>query len=138
MDGIDHLTLQTGQKLKVPFRQMLVISTNLDPQTVMTPGLQRRLGYKAYLGAPSPEQYAEIFKGAATRFGLTISPQLIEQLIKRHKAEGRPLRGCEPNDLVQRCRDISRYRDQELALNEQILDIAWKGYFGTDPNKARE
>src|SRR5947209_2479786 len=52
---LDHLTLHTGQKIQVPFRQMLIIATNLAPDGVTDPAFLRRMGYRLYLGAPTPE-----------------------------------------------------------------------------------
>ena len=54
---IDYLTLHTGQKIQIPFLQMLIIATNLDPGQVTDPAFLRRMGYRLYLGAPSPERY---------------------------------------------------------------------------------
>ena len=127
---VDHLTLRTGQKLEVPFRQMLVISTNLDPDVVMTPALLRRMGYRIYLGAPTPESYERIFANYAARCEVEVPDGLVETLIRRYEAEQRPLSSCEPRDLIERSRHICSYREQPLELNEAILDLAWRSYFG--------
>ena len=47
---IDYLTLQTGQKIQIPFLQMLIIATNLDLEHVTDPAFLRRMGYRLYLG----------------------------------------------------------------------------------------
>ncbi len=124
------MTLRTGQKLEVPFRQMLVISTNLDPDVVMTPALLRRMGYRMYLGAPTPEFYARIFANYAARCEVEVPNGLVEALILRYKAEQRPFSSCEPRDLIERSRHICSYREQPLELNEEIMDLAWRSYFG--------
>ena len=51
---VDYLTLD-GQQIQVPFRSLLVISTNRHPEEVMAPGLLRRMGYRVCLDDPSPE-----------------------------------------------------------------------------------
>ena len=56
---------------------------------------------------------------------------MLDGLFTRYEEEGRSLRGCEPRDLLLRVRDICRYRDLKLTLNQQLLDQAWTGYFGT-------
>ena len=128
--GVDYLTLETGQKLQVPFSQMLIVCTNLDPELVMDPAFLRRMGYRLFLDDPSPQAYSEIFKRYAARCEAAVPPALISTLMKRYIAEGRRLRSCEPRDLIERARDICNYRGQKLELSPEVLDVAWKGYFG--------
>jgi hypothetical protein len=127
---IDYLTLQTGQKIQVPFHLMLILATNLDPNKVMDPAFLRRMGYRLYLGNPTAEQYVQIFQQYAKRCGVGVETRLIEGLIDRYRAEKRPFRCCEPRDLIERARDYCTYRSQTLELSQEILDIAWTGYFG--------
>ncbi len=61
-------------------------------------------------------------------------PGLIETLLKRYRAEGRPLRSCEPRDLIERACDICKYQGEPAALSDEILDLAWTGYFGNQPD----
>lgn len=128
--GVDFLTLQTGQQLEVPFRQMLIVSTNLDPDEVMSPAFLRRMGYRLYLGDPSAESYAQIFHRYAAKYELAVPSEMIDQLITRYQSQGRPRRSCEPRDLVERVRDICRYQNRPLELDAYVLDVAWRGYFG--------
>ena len=132
---IDYLTLQTGQQIQVPFRNMLVISTNLDPDKVMAPGLLRRMGYRLCVKDPSPQQYAIIFARYAAGCGIEVPPGLLEWLLGRYQAEQRRLHGCEPRDLLERVRDICNYRGLPVALTTEVMNLAWTGYF---LNKAPE
>ena len=120
----------------VPFRQMLIVSTNLDPEAVMEPAILRRIGYRLYLGPPSAQQYAEIFRRQGrTRLDIDISDDLIAGLIERHEREVRPLAGCTPRDLLLRVQDIYKFRGEPLRVDEETLDAAWRGYFGNqDPD----
>ena len=127
---VDHLTLQAGRKLRVPFRQMLMVSTNLDPETVMDPAFLRRMGYRLYVGDPSPERYVRTFDRYAARYDLAVPDGLVRWLLDRYSAEGRQLHCCEPRDLIERARDCCRFEDRPAVLNKETLDIAWKGYFG--------
>ena len=97
--GYDYLTLRTGQKINIPFRQLLIVCTNLDPHAVMDPAFLRRMGYRLYLDNPSEEMYAEIFARYAADCGVEVPPGLVARLVARYEAEGRPLRSCEPRDL---------------------------------------
>ena len=41
------------------------------------------------------------------------------------------MKGCEPRDLLDRVTDICLFEGQSLELTSQVLDIAWRNYFGT-------
>jgi predicted ATPase with chaperone activity len=127
---IDYFTLRTGQKIQVPLRHVLIIATNLAPDVVTDPAFLRRMGYRVYLGTPTPEQYARIFQQYAQRQGVTVAPELIEQLLERYRANNREPRACEPRDLIERARDICRFHGKPLELSSKVLDLAWTGYFG--------
>jgi hypothetical protein len=127
---VDYLALHTGQKIQVPVRLLLVLATNLRLETVTDPAFLRRLGYRLYLGAPTPEQYTRIFERHAARCGAPVPPGLVGRLLRRYREEGRELRACEPRDLIERARDICRFREQPLDLTEELIDLAWIGYFG--------
>ena len=129
-NGSDHLTLQTGQKMRVPFRQMLIISTNMDPEKVMDPAFLRRIGYRLYVGDPSPEEYTRIFGTLASKLGVEVTPALMAHILERYREERRPLRGCEPRDLLRRTQDICRFQNRPFGLDTKTLDLAWRGYFG--------
>ena len=40
------------------------------------------------------------------------------------------MRACEPRDLIERARDICRFRTKTFELTPEVLDLAWLGYFG--------
>ena len=135
---IDYLTLNTGQKIQVPFRSMLIVATNLDPEVVMEPAFLRRMGYRLQLNKPSPQRYAQIFQRYAASHGLDVPPSLIERLIERYQAEHRDLLCCHPRDLIERVRDICQYTGQPEGLTGELLDFAWRGYFGAGPSMNSE
>lgn len=130
---VDYLTLATGQKIQVPLRQVLIIATNLSLERVTDPAFLRRMGYRLYLGHPTPEQYAQIFRAYAERVGITAGTEIIDPLLARYRAENRELRACQPRDLIERSRDICRFHGKPLELSPEVLDVAWVGYFGSGP-----
>jgi MoxR-like ATPase len=129
---IDYFTLLTGQKIQVPLRHVLIIATNLDPGKVTDPAFLRRMGYRIYLGPPSEEDYAKIFKAYAERHGAHASSELIESILQRYRKQNRELRACEPRDIVERARDICTFQSKPLELTPDVIDLAWTGYFGSE------
>jgi predicted ATPase with chaperone activity len=127
---IDYLSLCTGQKIQLPLRHVLIIATNLSPELVTDPAFLRRMGYRLYLGSPTPEQYTRIFQQYAQRQGVAVAPEVIDRLLERYRTQQRELRSCEPRDLIERARDICRFQSKPLELTSKVLDLAWSGYFG--------
>jgi len=127
---VDYLSLNTGQKMQVPFLIMLIISTNLEPEKVMNAAFLRRMGYRLYMGYPTPEEYRTIFARFAQGKGVDVPDGMIDWLLQRYEQEGRPLRSCEPRDLIERVHDICRYELLDYRLSNELIDKAWKGYFG--------
>ena len=103
---------------------------NLNPQEVTDPAFLRRMGYRLHLAKPKPDRYSEIFRRYAKGCGAQLEPDIISKILARYETEGRELRCCEPRDLIERARDICHFRNQPLELTEEILDLAWFGYFG--------
>jgi hypothetical protein len=129
---IDHFTLVTGQKIQVPLRHVLIVATNLNPEVVTDPAFLRRMGYRLYVGPPTPEDYARIFRLYAQHQGVAVADEVIDGLLARYRAEDRELRACEPRDLIERSRDICRFESRPLELTSKVLDLAWRGYFGRE------
>jgi len=100
---------------------------------VTDPAFLRRMGYRLFLAAPSPQRYRQIFDRYADRHGIPVPPGLVERLLERYTAEGRELRGCEPRDLIERARDICRFTGRPLEINDEVMALAWAGYFGSGP-----
>jgi predicted ATPase with chaperone activity len=127
----DYLTLHTGKKIEVPFAQLLIFSTNLDLKGLVDDAFLRRMGYRLYVGPPSRERYGDIFRKVVNSNGLEYDPELLEFLLLKYEKEQRPLRCCEPWDLVQRCLDICLYENQPASLSWELLELAWGNYFGS-------
>ena len=53
---IDYLKLNTGTSFSLPFDELLVFSTNLQPSDLMDPAFMRRIPYKIKLFAPEPRR----------------------------------------------------------------------------------
>ncbi|NND96591.1 MAG: hypothetical protein HKN47_04600 [Pirellulaceae bacterium] len=127
---IDHLSLHSGQKIVVPFELFLIVATNLQVSEVSDPAFLRRMGYRLHLASPTQQQYAQIFQAYADDQSIVVPPGMIDSILNRYEQENRDLRASEPRDLLERVLDISRLRQRPVDLNDDTLDLAWKGYFG--------
>ncbi len=129
--SFDYLMLRSGRKISVPFELMLIIATNIDPNKVMDPAFLRRLGYRIQITRPTEERYREIFAAVAAKNHLAVPDGLLDRLLERYRQEKRELAACEPRDLISRVCDICCLRNQPFELNDELLGLAWFGYFGT-------
>lgn len=131
---IDYLTLHTGKKIAVPFEQLLIFATNLNPADLVDDAFLRRMGYRLYITPPDKEMYASIFQQYVENNGFLYEPERLTYLYRMYEADKRPLRACEPRDLIQRCADICRYENRDWTLTDDLLRLAWHNYFGGVPS----
>lgn len=127
---MDYLTLNTGKKIEVPFEQVIVFATNLTVSDLADEAFLRRMGYRVFVMAPSPQTYAEIFIRYASQHGLSVEPTMLAHLEMRYGRENREPKACEPRDLIDRAIEVCKFNREKVRLNKEIVDIAWDGYFG--------
>lgn len=122
---VDFLTLHTGKKFEIPFDQLIVFSTNLDPKELVDEAFLRRIKYKIEVGNPDEAQYRAIFKRVCEASGVPYVDQAISWLLEHtYKPRGLSLRSCHPRDLVQLVKDAARYRGVPPSLSRELLDLA--------------
>ena len=127
---VDYLALHTGKKIEVPFEQLVVFSTNLDEKDLADQAFLRRMGYRARVEPPTPAAYSEIFKRVAYNRGIRCEQSILDHVLTKYRVEHRQMKGCEPRDLLDRVTDICLFEGQPLELSSQVIDIAWRNYFG--------
>jgi MoxR-like ATPase len=128
---VDYLSLHTGKKIEVPFEQLVVFSTNLDEKDLADQAFLRRMGYRARVEPPTAEAYCEIFKHQAYKRGIRVENPVLEHILTKYRVEHRQMKGCEPRDILDRVTDICLFEGHKLELSNQVVDVAWRNYFGT-------
>jgi SpoVK/Ycf46/Vps4 family AAA+-type ATPase len=76
------LKLHTGKSFGLPFDELLIFSTNLDPKDIMDPALLRRLPYKIKLASPSAEEFRALFLHHAQASHLSGAEDVIDYAIE--------------------------------------------------------
>ncbi len=128
---VDFLTLNGGEKIEVPFEQLVIFSTNVDDKDLADEAFLRRIGYRARLEPPSSEAYGEIFRRAAAQRGILLNNGCLEHVLQKYSVEGRQMMSCEPHDLLNRVRDICLFEGIQPKLTARLIDLAWRNYFGS-------
>ena len=127
---VDFLTLHTGKKFEIPFDQLVVFSTNLDPKELVDEAFLRRIKYKIEVGNPTEAQYREIFKRLCDASGIPYVDQAVSYLLEKYyKPRAMALRACHPRDIIGLVKDTARYRQAPPALSKELIDQACKVFF---------
>lgn len=127
---IDYLTLSTGKKIQIPFEQLLIFSTNLDPLELADEAFLRRIPYKIEITDPSPREFQQLFASGCEKFECQYRPEVVDYLMEKHyRQTGRRLRRCHPRDLLQQIRNYCAYNELPLELKEDYIDRVAATYF---------
>ena len=128
-ERIDYLTLATGKNFSVPFEQLIIFSTNLDPKQLVDDAFLRRIKHKINIGGPSREVFSSIFQLACQQRGMICDPAAIQFLFEHYYDLGRPPRSSDPRDLLEIIHAICAFRGLRPALTLDLLAEAAKRFF---------
>jgi len=126
----DFLTLSTGKKIQVPFEQLIIFSTNLEPEDLVDEAFLRRIPYKIEIGDPTQDEFHELFQIYTRVFDCEYRPDVVDQVIAKHYVKaGRAMRRCHPRDLLQQIRNYCVYNDLTMEMRDEYFDYVVKSYF---------
>jgi len=125
----DYLSLPTGKKIQIPFEQLIMFSTNLDPADLVDEAFLRRVPYKVFVDDPTPAEFRKLMDSVARQMGFPETPEAAEHLLTYYERTGRALRRCHPRDLLTQIASFCRYRNLPLSIRPEYLDRACRTYF---------
>jgi hypothetical protein len=127
---VDYLTLQTGQKLPMPFVVLVVFATNIKPSELVDEAFLRRIHYKVFAESPTLDQFKEIFRRCCDERDVPYEDAMIDRLVaEEFEPRGIALRGCHPRDLLSHVLAFAEYLDEEPRLTESLLKMSFDTYF---------
>lgn len=127
---LDFLSLHTGMKFEIPFDQLVIFATNLEPKSLVDEAFLRRIRYKLKLDHPNEDQFKTIFRRVCETHAIPFEEELIDDLLEHwYRRYDRPLNACHPRDLVNHVIDHCRYHGQAPQLERRTLDLACENYF---------
>src|SRR5271157_2020010 len=128
--GYDFLTLSSGQTIQVPFDQMIIFSTNLNPRDLVDEAFLRRLAYKVHVKDPDPDEFRQLFKISALSMQIDYNESAVEHLIQEHYVKAkRGFRRCHGRDLLRHLRSYCSYFGLPIEMKPEYLDIVVDTYF---------
>jgi hypothetical protein len=126
----DFLNLPNGKKIQVPFDQLIVFSTNLEPRDLVDEAFLRRIPYKIEVVNPSEDEFRALFKFMCPKLGFDFEEDSLDYLIETHyKAKNRPFRACQPRDLLTQVKNHCFYQKLPLQMSREFFDLAVENYF---------
>ena len=128
-ERIDYVTLATGKKFPVPFEQLIIFSTNLDPADLVDDAFLRRIRHKIKIGTPTRDLYTEIFSLCCTQRQIAYESRAVDYLYSKYYDHGQLPRSSDPRDLLEIIQSICRFRNQRLVLTQELVDEAAQRFF---------
>jgi SpoVK/Ycf46/Vps4 family AAA+-type ATPase len=127
---IDLLTFHTGMKFEIPFDQLVVFSTNLEPKNLVDEAFLRRIRYKIKIDHPTRDEYERIFMKMCEANGIPFNKDLFDHLIDDYYNRlDVKLNACHPRDIIDHVIDNSIYYGRAAELTEETISAAWENYF---------
>jgi len=126
----DFLNMASGKKIQVPFDQLVVFSTNLEPKDLVDDAFLRRIPYKIEAENPPEADFRKLFEIMCKVTKVPYNAEAIDYLIATHyKPIDRPMRMCQPRDLLLQVKNFCLYNDLPIELKNEYFDFACDNYF---------
>ena len=121
----DYLKLHSGKSFTIPFEELVIFSTNLEPEDLMDPAFLRRLPYKIEVAGPTVELYKRIFEKECARQGLTPPGELLDFIVdKLTKEKGLELAAYQPRFIVDQVIATCRFMGLPAHFEPRFIDYA--------------
>jgi hypothetical protein len=122
---MDYLKLHSGKTISIPFEELVIFSTNLEPEDLMDPAFLRRLPYKIEVGPPDLEHYRCIFERECARRGLTLRDDVFNFIVYMVKEEmGLELAAYHPRFIVDQVVATCQFLGRNHELKSPYIDYA--------------
>jgi len=122
---VDYLKLHTGKSFSIPFDEIVIFSTNLEPEDLMDPAFLRRLPYKIEVGSPPLDIFKRIFLKECEPHGLALSDEVFDFIVHRITREkDLGLAAFHPKFLIDQVVATCRFTGQVPSLERRFLEYA--------------
>jgi hypothetical protein len=126
---VDFMTLHTGMKFEIPFDQLVIFCTNLQPKDLVDEAFLRRIRYKINISYPTEIEFEAIFRKICDDKGVSFDKKVFDYLMERYRKHGIQPSACHPRDLIEQIVDHSRYYHQAPQMTFEMITEAWDSYF---------
>ena len=128
--GVDHLSMHTGDSLELPFDVLLIFSSNIPPGKLGDEAFFRRIRHKVEVSNPTEEDYLEILRRVCSDKDVAFASEGAQYLLQMYRSTAhRAPKACHPRDLIDLLLDITKFYGKEPTLTPEWLDLACASYF---------
>jgi SpoVK/Ycf46/Vps4 family AAA+-type ATPase len=128
--GFDFLRLQTGQPIEIPFRQLIVFATNLNPDDLVDAAFMRRIQMKVEVSGPDEKLFYQIFMAMCKVQNIPFDKDAFVHLLGKWYRNGdRVMQAVHPRDILNALIAICEYEGIQPRLTPDLLDEACASYF---------
>lgn len=128
--GIDFLRLNTGQSLQIPFRQLIVFSTNLDPLDLADEAFLRRIQIKVLVDGPDEAMFYKIFNIMCDIQGVPFNKNAFLHLLNNwYRGTSRAMQAVHPRDILKIVKAMCEFEGVDPHLTSERIDAACNVYF---------
>jgi len=122
---VDYLKLHTGKTFSLPFEELVIFSTNLEPEDLMDPAFLRRLPYKIEVGPPSRDLYRKIFDTECEKQSMELSDETFDLIVHKVTVEkGLELAAYHPRFIVDQVVATCRFMRETTHFEPRFIDYA--------------
>ena len=122
---VDYLKLHTGKTFSIPFEELVIFSTNLEPEDLMDPAFLRRLPYKIEVGPPSVVLYAKIFESECEKQKIEMTEEIFNIIVQKITVEKElDLAAYHPRFIVDQVVSTCRFMRQPYHFEPRFIDYA--------------
>jgi hypothetical protein len=126
----DFLNMRSGKKIQVPFDQLVIFSTNLEPKDLVDDAFLRRIPYKIEVCDPAEVDFRKLFEIMCGVLQIPYRSEAVDYVIEQHyRPTSRPFRNCQPRDLLLQVRNYCLYQGLPVELKNEYFDFAVEVYF---------
>lgn len=128
---IDFLRLNSGMTFEIPFKQLLVFSTNLDPEDLVDGAFLRRIQLKVGVFGPDEKMFFQIFKIQAELLGFpeVDRDSFLYFITEWYRKPGKPLQSVHPRDILKAVKLLCEYAGEPVRMTPALIEEACNGYF---------
>ncbi len=126
----DFLHLESGRTIQIPFDQLIIFSTNLEPRDLADDAFLRRIPYKIEVKDPSEADFRKLMIKIIQKEGFRCEMNVIDHLIDNHYvAAQRAFRFCHPRDLIRQIENRCTLHNYPKEVTIEAIDQAVGNYF---------
>jgi hypothetical protein len=126
----DYLQLESGRSIQVPFDQLIVFSSNMEPKDLVDDAFLRRIPYKIEVQDPTESEFRKLFHQLADEMRFHCDPHELDYLVNTHyRAKNVRFRFCHPRDILRQLENRCTLLELPRTVTREGLDQAIQNYF---------